>query len=104
MILLTLALTAAVAPAGAAPVPAHVAGSCTDVGPPQSDVGLYKIWAQRLSCGRARSILKKWYYDRSAPDSGPSGWACRTFSRGQYTLRTYCFQGRKKISYTQYLA
>jgi len=104
IILLTLALAAAVVPAGASPVSAHTAGSCADVGPPQSDVGLYKIWAQRLSCGRARSILKKWYYDRSAPDSGPSGWACRTFSRGQYTLRTYCFQGRKKISYTRYLA
>lgn len=98
------ALALAAQPAIAAPMSAHVAARCMDVGPEQSDVGLYKIWALRLSCRRARSILSDWYSDRSAPDSGPRGWDCRTFSQGLYTLRTYCRQGRKRISYTQYLA
>lgn len=107
VVILAILAIAAIGTAGTASAHdrvAHAAARCGSVGPPQSDVGLYKIWAQRLSCGRARAILRRWYYDASAPDAGPSGWACRTYDQGRWATRTYCFRGRQKLSFTRYLA
>jgi hypothetical protein len=87
----------------ASPV-AHAARRCANVGPAQSDVGLYKIFAQRISCLRARAILTRWYNDRSAPNSGPRGWRCQSYQQDQIASRTYCFRGHMKISFTQYSA
>jgi hypothetical protein len=96
---------AAIAPslADASPV-ARAAGRCADVGPANSDVGLYKVVAKRITCARARGVLTGWYNDRSAPNSGPRGWRCRTYQQSQLAFRTYCFRGQMKISYTQYSA
>ena len=43
---------------------------CPNVGPPNTDVGLYKIITRRIPCGKARAILRRWYHDpsRRTPD------------------------------------
>ncbi len=54
---------------------------CRDVGPPQTDVGLNYVRAVNTNCGRALTVLRHWYYDRNAPDSGPIGWKCLQSAR-----------------------
>lgn len=85
---------------------AYAAGTrhCRDVGPPQTDVGLYHITASGIACRRARSVLNRWYYDRSAPHSGPRGWRCSTRQIGPYSYRTTCTRKKARIGFTQYSA
>src|SRR5690348_13440813 len=77
---------------------------CRDVGPPQTDVGLYKITAQRITCRRARAILNGWYNNPSAPHSGPRGWKCSTRRTSSYSFRTTCRRRGAQIGFTQYNA
>jgi hypothetical protein len=69
-----------IVPAEGSAQPARAADArhCRDIGPPQTDVGLYKITATRISCRRARAIVNRWYNNPSAPHSGPRGWECST--------------------------
>lgn len=77
---------------------------CRDVGPPRTDVGLYHITATRISCRKARIVLRRWYYDRSAPNSGPRGWRCSTRQTSPYSFRTACTRRRARIGFTRYSA
>lgn len=78
--------------------------SCPDVGPPATDVGLYKIVARGLVCGRARGILRRWYHDPSQKDSGPAGWRCAVVKRGRFEIRSYCHRNGRLISFSRLLA
>ncbi|MEA2479045.1 MAG: hypothetical protein QOJ07_967 [Thermoleophilaceae bacterium] len=84
-----------------APAAAH---NCGTIGSDQSDTGLYNVTASRLSCGKARKILKHWYYHSSRSQSYPSGWRCTTRRRGAYTFRIGCRQGSRRIAWTEYSA
>ena len=75
---------------------------CPDVGPPQTDVGLYKIITRKIICGRARAILRRWYHDPTQKDSGPAGWRCAEVRRGRYEVRSYCHRNRRLIAFTRY--
>jgi hypothetical protein len=77
---------------------------CRDVGPANTDVGLYHITANRISCGKARGVLRRWYYDRSAPNSGPRGWRCSTRQTSSFSSRTTCERRRARIGFTQFSA
>jgi hypothetical protein len=77
---------------------------CRDVGPPQTDVGLYKITATRVSCRRARAILNRWYKDPSAPHSGPRGWKCSRRRTSSYSFRTTCRRRGAQIGFAQFSA
>jgi len=85
---------------------ARAAGAqhCRDVGPPQTDVGLYRITATRISCRRARTILNHWYHNAAAPDSGPRGWECSRRRTSSYSSRTTCRHRKARIGFTQYSA
>jgi hypothetical protein len=102
-LILAVALTVT-ALAGATKAGAAGFRHCGDIGPPNSDVGVYRIVTQRVLCRVARRIVSNWYYDRSAPDAGPRGWRCRTQYERHYEIRTACAQGSKRIWYSQYLA
>ncbi len=75
---------------------------CPDVGPPQTDVGLYKIITGKIICGRARAILRRWYHDPTQKDSGPAGWRCAEVRRGRYEVRSYCHRNGRLIAFTRY--
>jgi hypothetical protein len=75
---------------------------CPDVGPPQTDVGLYKITTRKIICGRARAILRRWYHDPTQKDSGPAGWRCAEVRRGRYEVRSYCHRNGRLIAFTRY--
>jgi hypothetical protein len=77
---------------------------CPNVGPPNSDVGIYNIITRRIICGRARAILRRWYHDTSAKDSGPAGWRCAVVRRGHIEYRSYCHRNGRQISFSQYTA
>lgn len=77
---------------------------CADVGPPGTDVGLYQISAEHISCSNARSVLNAWYNDSSAPQSGPRGWICSKRQTEPYAYRTTCRQGDAVIEFTQFTA
>jgi hypothetical protein len=77
---------------------------CTNVGPPHTDVGLYKIITRRIVCGEARAILRDWYHDPTQKDSGPAGWRCAEVKRGPFEIRSYCHRNGKQISFSRYLA
>lgn len=94
-----------------ASVPCHVAlrvilpkRECPNIGPRHSDVGLYDIITKHMICGRARAILRRWYHDSSAKDTGPEGWRCAQVRRGRFSYRSYCHRNGKQISFTQYSA
>lgn len=72
---------------------------CADVGPRQSDTGVYYIRMLRISCASGRRILHAWYYDRSAPDAGPRGWRCHV-NVSSYSERHYCRRGEQRIRFT----
>lgn len=75
---------------------------CPDVGPPQTDVGLYKIITRNILCGKARAILRDWYHDPTQKDSGPAGWRCAEVRRGRYEFRSYCHRTGRLIAFTRY--
>jgi hypothetical protein len=77
---------------------------CPNVGPPQTDVGLYNIITRHIVCGKARAILRDWYHDPSQKDSGPAGWRCAQARHGRYAIRSYCHRNGKQISFDRYLA
>lgn len=77
---------------------------CRDVGPPNSDVGLYQVTATRLSCSQARSVLRRWYNNPSAPRSGPRGWRCWTRQTSAFAYRTTCRRKGATIRFTQLAA
>jgi len=76
---------------------------CPDVGPAQTDVGLYQIITRRVRCGKARTILRHWYHDPSQKDSGPDGWRCAEVRRGRYEIRSYCHRSGHLIAFSRYL-
>jgi hypothetical protein len=78
--------------------------ACPNVGPAQTDVGLYKIITRRVKCGMARAILRRWYHDVSQKDSGPDGWRCAEVRRGRYEIRSYCHRSKHLIAFSRYLA
>jgi hypothetical protein len=75
---------------------------CPDVGPPNTDVGLYKVITRKLACGKARAILRDWYHDASQKDSGPAGWRCAVVRRGRFEVRSYCHREGRLIAFTRY--
>jgi hypothetical protein len=77
---------------------------CPDVGPPQTDVGLYKIITRKMRCGPARKILRHWYHDPTQKDSGPAGWRCAVVRRGRYEFRSYCHRSGRMIAFSRYTA
>lgn len=77
---------------------------CPNVGPAQTDVGLYKIITRRVKCGIARAILRRWYHDASQKDSGPDGWRCAEVRRDRYEVRSYCHRNKRLIAFSRYLA
>jgi hypothetical protein len=77
---------------------------CPNIGPPQTDVGLYKVITRKMRCGPARKILRRWYHDPTQKDSGPAGWRCAVVHRGRYELRSYCHRHGRMIAFTRYAA
>jgi hypothetical protein len=77
---------------------------CPDVGPPQTDVGLYKVITRKIRCGPARKILRRWYHDPTQKDSGPAGWRCAVVRRGRYEFRSYCHRSGRMIAFSRYTA
>jgi hypothetical protein len=77
---------------------------CRDVGPQRSDSRLFDVVTRKVACERARGILRRWYHDPSAKDSGPKGWRCAQIRRGRYALRSYCHRNGRLIAFSQYLA
>jgi hypothetical protein len=92
-------LTAAVALAGASSASATT-HRCADVGPKQTDTAVYRITAAGFGCRPARRVLRRWYYDRSAPDAGPRGWRCRVRSTGSYSERHTCRRDDRVLRFT----
>jgi len=76
---------------------------CPDVGPPNTDVGLYKIITRRIRCGKARAILRRWYHDPSQKDSGPDGWRCAEVRRRRFGVRSYCHRNGRSIAFSRFL-
>jgi hypothetical protein len=76
---------------------------CPNVGPPNTDVGLYKIITRRIRCGKARAILRRWYHDPSQKDSGPDGWRCAEVRRGRFEVRSYCHRNGHLIAFSRFL-
>jgi hypothetical protein len=72
---------------------------CADVGPAQSDTGIYQIRMLRISCARGRHVLSVWYHDRSAPDAGPRHWRCRV-KVVSFSERRSCARGSHRIQFT----
>lgn len=77
---------------------------CRDVGPSESKARLFNIVTREVACGRARTILRRWYRDPSRNDAGPEGWRCAQFRRGRYALRSYCHRSGRLIAFSQYAA
>jgi hypothetical protein len=77
---------------------------CRNVGPPRSDAALFNIVTRKVICGRARTILRRWYHDPSQKDTGPEGWRCAEVRRGRYELRSYCHRNGRLIAFGRSLA
>jgi hypothetical protein len=75
---------------------------CPDIGPRQTDVGLYKIITRKMLCGKARAILRDWYHDPTQKDSGPAGWRCAEVLRRRFEVRSYCHRDGRLIAFTRY--
>jgi hypothetical protein len=76
---------------------------CRDIGQ-QSDTGVYNIRALNISCRTARSLLRHWQHDASAPDAGPRGWRCRVHRTGPYSERHHCSRKQRRIAFTLFYA
>ncbi len=100
---LALAIAALLGTANATATESQTA-RCADVGPPNTDVGLYHITATGTSCHRVRSVLRRWYYDASAPDAGPRGWRCHTRQRSSAAFRTTCRRDSARLGFTRFTA
>jgi hypothetical protein len=92
-------LVAAAALAGA-PSAFATTHHCADVGPKQTDTAVYEITATSFGCRAGRRVLRRWYYDRSAPDAGPRGWRCRVRSTGSFSERHTCRRGDRVLRFT----
>jgi hypothetical protein len=77
---------------------------CRNVGPAESDVALFNIVTRKVICGRARTILRRWYHDPSQKDTGPAGWRCAQFRRSRFELRSYCHRSGRLIAFSQSFA
>ncbi len=63
---------------------------------PNSGDAFARVRAKGLSCGRARTTLRRWAKHSYKPSTGPVGWRCGAFAAAQ---RTTCKRRAQRISF-----